>query len=67
MTKTKGLKNYLFIKEKYNQMTDQEYIHLKQQQKKRSRKLKKDREHWIEIEYEIKVKEKENGRIKNGN
>ena len=29
-------------------MTDQEYIHLKQQQKKRSRKLKKDRERWIE-------------------
>jgi len=28
-------------------MTDQEYIHLKQQQKKRSRKLKKDREKWI--------------------
>ena len=48
--KTKGLKNYLFIKEKYNPMTDQEYIHLKQQQKKRSRKLKKDRERWIEEE-----------------
>jgi hypothetical protein len=31
-------------------MTDQEYIHLKQQQKKRSKKLKKDREHWIEEE-----------------
>ena len=50
MTKTKGLKNYLYIKEKYNPMTDQEYIHLKQQQKKRSRKLKKDRERWIEEE-----------------
>ena len=61
MTKTKGLKNYLYIKEKYNPMTDQEYIHLKQQQKKRSRKLKKDRERWIEDE------DKENGRIKNGN
>ena len=36
-------------------MTDQEYIHLKQQQKKRSRKLKKDRERWIEEE------DKENG------
>ena len=55
MTKTKGLKNYLFIKEKYNLMTNQEYIHLKQQQKKRSRKLKKDRERWIEEE------NKENG------
>jgi len=55
------LKNYLYIKEKYNPMTDQEYIHLKQQQKKRSRKLKKDRERWIEEE------DKENGRIKNGN
>ena len=31
-------------------MTDQEYIHLKQQQKKRSRNLKKDRERWIEEE-----------------
>lgn len=41
-------------------MTDQEYIHLKQQQKKRSNKLKKDREHWIEIEYGIRIKEKEN-------
>lgn len=48
-------------------MTDQEYIHLKQQQKKRSRKLKKDREHWIEVENNIRIKEKENGRIKNGN
>lgn len=60
MTKTKGLKNYLYIKEKYNPMTDQEYIHLKQQQKKRSRKLKKDREHWIEVENNIRIKEKEN-------
>ena len=41
-------------------MTDQEYIHLKQQQKKRSNKLKKDREHWTEIEYGIRIKEKEN-------
>ena len=41
-------------------MTDQEYIHLKQQQKKRSRKLKKDRERWIEIEYGIRIKGKEN-------
>lgn len=41
-------------------MTDQEYIHLKQQQKKRSNKLKKDRERWIEIEYGIRIKEKEN-------
>lgn len=60
MTKTKGLKNYLYIKEKYNPMTDQDYIHLKQQQKKRSRKLKKDREHWIEVENNIRIKEKEN-------
>jgi len=44
------LKNYLFIKEKYNPMTDQEYIHLKQQQKKRSNKLKKNRERRIEEE-----------------
>ena len=42
-------------------MTDQEYIHLKQQQKKRSRKLKKDREHWIEEE------NKENGIYKKSN
>ena len=41
-------------------MTDQEYIHLKQQQKKRSTKLKKDRERWVEIEYGIRIKEKEN-------
>ena len=39
-------------------MTDQEYIHLKQQQKKRSRNLKKDREHWIEVENNIRIKEK---------
>ena len=61
MTKTKGLKNYLYIKEKYNPMTDQEYIHLKQQQKKRSRKLKKDKERWIEEE------DKENGIYKKSN
>jgi hypothetical protein len=42
-------------------MTDQEYIHLKQQQKKRSNKLKKDREHWIEEE------NKENGIYKKSN
>ena len=37
-------------------MTDQEYIHLKQQQKKRSNKLKKDREHWIEEENQYDYK-----------
>ena len=36
-------------------MTDQDYIHLKQQQKKRSNKLKKDRERWTGEE------DKENG------
>jgi hypothetical protein len=49
----------LNIKEKYNPMTDQEYIHLKQQQKKRSKKLKKDREHWYMEENGIKEKKDE--------
>jgi hypothetical protein len=40
-------------------MTDQEYIHLKQQQKKRSKKLKKDREHWYMEENGIKEKKDE--------
>ena len=59
--KTKGLKNYLFIKEKYNQMTNQEYIDLKNRQKKRSKRLKKDRKRWIEEE------DKENGIYKKSN
>ena len=59
MTKTKGLKNYLFIKEKYNPMTDQEYIHLKQQQKKRSNKLKERNRNWYMEENGIKERKDE--------
>ena len=59
MIKTKEQKNYLFIKEKYNPMTDQEYIHLKRKQKKRSRKLKKRNRNWYMEENGIKERKDE--------
>ena len=40
-------------------MTDQEYIHLKQQQKKRSNKLKKRNRNWYKGENGIKEKKDE--------
>ena len=40
-------------------MTDQDYIHLKQQQKKRSNKLKKRNRNWYMEENRIKEKKDE--------
>ena len=40
-------------------MTDQDYIHLKQQQKKRSNKLKKRNRNWYMKENGIKEKKDE--------